>query len=87
MIRIMTFSPYNTPSLALFKKLKIINVYQINDLLINLLMLDLHINNNLTKEFIELFTVNRNVNGHNTRSSNKLHKRYDRTNYGQFSIS
>ena len=49
-------------------------------------MFDLH-NNNLPKSFDELFTVNRNVHGHNTRSSNKLHKRYNRTNYGRFSIS
>ena len=58
----------------IFKKLKIPSVHQINELHINLFMFDLH-NNNLPKSFNKLFTLNRNVHGHNTRSSSKLHLR------------
>ena len=85
-IRIITYSPYNSPSLPLFKKLKILNINQINDLHISLFMFDIH-NNDLPLLFNELFKANRNVHDHNTRSANKLHKRYNRTNYGRFPLS
>ena len=82
------YTPYNSPSLPLFKKLKILNINQINDLHISLFMFDIH-NNDLLRSllFNELFKANRNVHDHNTRSANKLHKRYNRTNYGQLSLS
>ena len=85
-IRIIIYSPYNSPSLPLFKKLKILNINQINDLHISLFMFDIH-NNDLPLLVNELFKANRNVHDHNTQSANKLHKRYNRTNYGWFSLS
>ena len=48
---------YNSPSLPLLKKLKILNINQINDLHISLFMFDIH-NNDLPLLFNELFKAN-----------------------------
>ena len=67
-LKIITFSSYNAPSLTLFKKLGILNMHQINDLLIGLFSFSLDINA-LPAYF----------------DSRKLHKTFNRTNYGIYS--
>ena len=83
-LRIITFSPYNTPSLPLFNKLEILNIHQINDLLISSFSYNL-VNNALPPYFKNFCIINAELHNYHTRSSRKLHKTFNRTNYSVYS--
>ena len=73
-LRIITFSSYMAPSLSLFKKLSLLNIYQINDLLIG--SFSFNFNSKVLPSYF---------NDYNTRNSKNLHKMFSRTNYSIYS--
>ena len=83
-LRIIT-SPYNEHSAPLFQKLKLLNLYQINDLVISIFMFDFR-KCNLPNYFDDCFTLNKQVHDYNTRNSRSINKQYIRTDYGKLSI-
>ena len=83
-LRIITFSTYTAPSLPLFKKLNLLNLNQINDLLIATFGYNLA-NKTLPPYFKDFCIDNNNVHDHNTRNCRKLHKVRNRTNFGVYS--
>lgn len=82
-LRIITFLSYTAPSLPLFKKLHLLNMYQINDLLIASFSFSLN-NNVLPPYFDDVCIENFKVHSYNTRGSKQLHKTFNRTNYGKY---
>ena len=83
-LRIITFSSYTAPSLPLFKKLHLLNIYQINDLLVASFSFSL--NHNILPPYFDDFCIeNFKVHSYNTRGSKQLHKTFNRTNYGIYS--
>ena len=84
-LRIITFSPYTAPSLPLFIKMGLLNIYQINDLLIGSFSFSL-ISKSLPTYFSDLCIENTQVHDYNTRNSKHLHKCFNRTNYGKYSL-
>ena len=84
-LRTITFPPYTAPSLPLFMKMGILNIYQINDLLIGSFSFSL-ISKSLPTYFNDLCIENTQVHGYNTRNSKHLHKCFNRTNYGKYSL-
>ena len=83
-LRIITFSPYTAPSLPLFIKLSLLNIYQINDFLIGSFSFSLN-SKVLPSYFNEFCIGNAQVHAHNTREKGHLHKIFSRTNYGKYS--
>ena len=83
-LRIITFSTYTAPSLPLFKKLNLLNLNQINDLLIATFGYNLA-NKTLPPYFKDFCIDNNNVHDHNTRTCRKLHKVRNRTNFSVYS--
>ena len=75
-LRIITFSPYTVPSLPLFIKM---------GLLIGSFSFSL-ISKSLPTYFSDLCIENTQVHGYNTRNSKHLHKCFNRTNYGKYSL-
>ena len=84
-IRLMTFSRYQDSTTALFKQLKILDIFQLNTFLTSLFMYSQRADM-LPNTFKNYFVQNKQFHQHNTRSSAKLHIRYTRTNYGKFSL-
>ena len=84
-IRIITHSSYDANSAPLFKKLKLLNLQQINDLCIGQFIFEFY-NNSLPEYFKNFFTLNKNVHNYGTRNSHYIHKERYRTNYGKFTI-
>ena len=83
-LRIITFSPYTAPSLPLFTKLSLLNIYQINDFLIGSFSFSL--NSKVLPSYFSDFCIgNAQVHGYNTREKGHLHKIFSRTNYGKYS--
>ena len=83
-LRVITFSSYTATSLPLFKKLHILNIHQINDLLISSFSFSL--NNSILPSYFDDFCIeNFKVHSYNTRGSKQLHMTFNRTNYGKFS--
>ena len=81
-------SPYNEHSAPLFQKLKLLNLYQINDLVISIFMFDFQ-KCNLPNYFDDILTLNKQVHDYSTRNSrsiNSINKQYIRTDYGKLSI-
>ena len=83
-LRIIT-SPYNEHSAPLFQKLKLLNLYQINDLVISIFMFDFQ-KGNLSNYFDDILTLNKQVHNYSTRNSRSINKQYIRTDYGKLSI-
>ena len=82
-LRIITFSSYTAPSLPLFKKLHLLNIHQINDLLTTSFSFSL--NNNVLPPYFDDFCIeNFKVHSCNTRGSKQLHKTFNRTNYRKY---
>ena len=71
-LRIMTNSHYLTPSAPLFKKLSLLNIYDINKQELATFMYK-YKNRLLPTPFSDLFKYNNQVHNHNTRSSSKFH--------------
>ena len=84
-VRIITSSSYYAESAPLFKKSKMLNLNQLNNLCIGLFMYD-YIKGYLPAFFDNYFILNNKVHKHNTRTSNLIHKKRIRTNYGKFSV-
>ena len=84
-IRLMTFSRYQDSTTALFKQLKILDIFQLNTFLTSLFMYSQRADM-LPNTFKNYFVQNKQFHQYNTRSSAKLHIRYTRTNYGKFSL-
>ena len=83
-LRIITFSQYTAPSLPLFTKLSLLNIYQINDFLIRSFSFSL--NSKVLPSYFSDFCIgNAQVHGYNTREKGHLHKIFSRTNYGKYS--
>ena len=83
-LHIITFSSYNKHSAPLFQKLKLLNLYQINDLVISILMFDFQ-KGNLPNYFDDFFTLNKQAHDYNTRNPGSINKQYIRTNYRPYS--
>ena len=84
-LRITTFSSYISPSSPLFRKLDLLNIFQINELITSLFLFEFK-TGSLPAYFNQFYDMNTNVHCYNTRSSNNLHNNYNRTNYGKFSV-
>ena len=81
----MTFSSCTAPSLPLFRKLNLLNIYQINDFLIGSFSFNLS-NNTLSCYVNDFCTENNQVHNYYTRKSNQdPHKKFNRTNFGIYS--
>jgi hypothetical protein len=75
------FNSYLVHSEPIFKDLKILDIYKINDYLISLFMFRYHYAKNLLEVFTHYFVTNDQIHQHNTRNKTQLHKSYKRTNY------
>jgi len=85
--RIITFSSYTARSLPLFKKLHLLNIHQINDLLIYLSphSVSALITTYFHTPYFDNFCIeNFKVHSYNTRGSKQLHKTFNRTNFGKY---
>ena len=72
----------NEHFVPLFQKLKLLNLYQINDLVISIFMFDFQ-KGNLPNYFDDLFTY---MYDYNARNSGSIHKQDIITDYGKLSI-
>jgi hypothetical protein len=78
-IRLMIFKSYSEHSETIFKNLKILNIYQVNDFLISLFMFRYFNFKNLPEIFMSYFKTNNEIHLYNTRKISQLHKSYNRT--------
>jgi hypothetical protein len=83
----MTFNSYLAHSEPIFKVLKILDIYKINDYLISLFMFRYNHMKNLPKAFTNYFVNNSQIHQYNTRNNTQLHKSYKRTNYVNHTLS
>ena len=72
LLRICTNSSFRAHSRPLFFRLKTLNIYDIHNLQKAILMYRVF-NDNIPMNISYMFTLNRSVHHHNTRSSNKFH--------------
>ena len=78
LMRLITFKSYSEHTESIFKKLEILNIYQVNDFLTSLFMFRYFSLKNLPEIFVNYFITNNEVHHHNTRKSSQLHKSYKR---------
>ena len=71
-VRLMTFKSYLEHSEPIFKELKILDIYKINDYLTSLFMFQYHHIKNLPEVFTNYFVINNQVDQHNTRNAKQL---------------
>ena len=62
-----------------------LNIYELNSYQIGLFMHS-YTKGSLPSAFSDYFSSNNTIHKHYTRSSEKFHMKYTRTNYGRFSI-
>ena len=84
-LRIITFSKYQQESRQLFISLQLLNIYELKSYQIGLFMYS-YTKGSLPSAFSNYFSLNNAIHKHYTRSSEKFHMKYTRTNYGRFSI-
>ena len=84
-LRIITFSKYQQESRQLFVSLQLLNIYELNSYQIGLFMYS-YTKRSLPSAFSNYFSLNNSIHKHYTRSSEKFHMKFTRTNYGRFSI-
>ena len=82
----MNFKFYFEHTKPLFQKLKILNIFKINDYLSCLFIYRFKHLQNLPEFFNGYFIQNNEVHHYNTRNSNKLHVNYSRTDYEKHTI-
>jgi hypothetical protein len=87
LVRLITFSSYFEHTDPIFKKLKILNIYKINEYLTSLFMFRYYKVQNLPEIFCNYFVSNNEIHHHNTRNASLLHKSYKRTNYTKHSLA
>ena len=80
-VRLMTFKSYVEHAEMIFKELRILDIFKINDYLTAIFMFRYHRLKNLPEKFSNYFVTVDQIHKHNTRNSSKLYKRYKRTNY------
>ena len=85
-LRIITFSKYQQESRQLFTSLQLLNIYELKSYQIGLFMYS-YTKGSLPSAFSNYFSSNNTIHKHHTRSSEKFHKKFTRTNYGRFSIT
>ena len=71
--------------LCLVVSLQLLNIYELNSYQIGLFMYS-YTKGSLPSAFSNYFSMNNSIHEHYTRSSEKLHMKFTRTNYGRFSI-
>ena len=86
-VRLMCFKSFSEHTEPIFKKLTILNIFQINDFLTSLFMFRYFNLKNLPEIFTHYFKTNCDVHHHNTRKKSMLHKSYKRTNYVKYTLS
>ena len=84
-LRIIIFSKYQQESRQLFVSLQLLNIYELNSYQIGLFMYS-YTKGSLPSAFSNYFSLNNSIHKHYTRSSEKFHMKFTRTNYGRFSI-
>ena len=87
LMRLITFKSYSEHTESIFKKLEILNIYQVNDFLTSLFMFRYFNLKNLPEIFVNYFITNKEVHHDNTRKSSQLHKSYKKTNYVTYPLS
>ena len=85
-VRAITFSEWRTPSDPLFKRLRILNVYNLHDLSISTFMFDL-VNGNLPHILIEYCDIIEHSYSTRQKEDGQLRLPKLRTTQGQFSLS
>ena len=71
-VRLMTSKSYLQHIEPIFKELKILDIYKINDYLTSLFMFRYHHIKNLPEVFTNYFVINNQVDQHNTRNAKQL---------------
>ena len=71
----MTFKSYFVRSDPIFKDLKILNIFKINEYLTSLFMIRYFYLHKLPEIFDNYFLSNKEIHNHNTRNSLQLHKK------------
>ena len=84
-IRVITHSPYLSPSTPLFLKTKILPINDLISLEIAKFMFKLH-KNLLPEVFNNYFILNSSVHNYNTRNAKNIHPPFNRTSMSQSSI-
>jgi hypothetical protein len=85
-IRLITFKSYLEHTEPLFHKLKILNIFKINNYLSCLFMYRIKYFQNLPEFFNNYFTRNNEIHRYNTRNANRFHVNYGRTNYAKHTV-
>ena len=80
-MRLITFKSYSEHTEPIFKELRILDIFKINDYLTALFMYRYYYLNNLPETFEIYFVTNNEIHNYNTRNATKLHKCSKRTNY------
>ena len=83
----MTFKSYFVSSDPIFKDLKILNIFKINEYLTSLFIIRYFYLQNLPEIFDNYFLSNKEIHNHNTRDSLRLHKKGNRTNYRKLTLA
>ena len=83
-LKIISFLPYTFSSSTLFSTLEILKINKINAFQVGLFTFDA-VKNTLQPQFDSRCIKNNVIHCHNTRGSMKLHKHYNKTNYGLYS--
>ena len=84
-IRLITKSNFRESTKPLFRKLKILDLHEVNAFLTGLFTYSQR-TNLLPNTFSDYFILNKHIHHHNTRSAMKLHINFHRTNYGKFPL-
>ena len=84
-IRLITNSNFRESTKPLYRKLKILDLHEVNAFLTGLFTYSQR-TNLLPNTFSDYFILNKHIRHHNTRSAMKLHINFHRTNYRKFSL-
>lgn len=84
-VRIITMSDYRSPSASLFKKLKILPIYELVTFN-TIIFIYSSLNNLIPKSNDNLFVFNSELHPYNTRQGNKLHIPFFKTTVGLQSV-
>ena len=86
-MRLITFRSYSENTEPIFKELRILDIFKINDYLTALFMYRYYYLKNLPEAFENYFVTNNEIHNYNTRNATKLHKCCKITNYVIHSLS
>ena len=80
-VRLITFKSYLEHTEPIFKELRILDIFKINDYLTALFKYRYYYLKNLPVAFENYFVTNNEIHNYNTRNATKPHKCCKRTNY------